>query len=162
MVDDDADIVEVLRRGLVLKGMLVDGYSSPHEVLKSFKANMYDLAILDIRMPVLSGFELYREMKKADPAITTCFLSAFEIYSYEFKKVFPSMSEIKAIIKKPISINRLLNEITPFLKMSALTRSIPGEHILVVFETHQELVEQALEFLKIGLMENEEECHADN
>ena len=90
MVDDDADIVEVLRRGLVLKGILVDGYSFPHEVLKSFKANMYDLAILDIRMPVLSGFQLYRD-EKADPAITACFLSAFEVYSNEFKKVFPSI-----------------------------------------------------------------------
>lgn len=53
------------------------------------------------------------------------------------------MSEIKAIIEELISINGLLNEITHFLKISALTRSIAGEHILVVFETHQDLIEQA-------------------
>jgi DNA-binding response OmpR family regulator len=121
LVDDDADMVEVLRRGLVLKGLLVDAYTSPQAMLKSFKPNAYDLAILDIRMPVLSGFALYREMKKTDPAITACFLSAFEIYPDEFKRVFPSMDGVKTIIKKPVSISRLLNEISPFLKMSVLT-----------------------------------------
>ena len=77
LVDDEPDIVEVLRRGLELKGLQVDAYSSSQEALQSFRPNVYDLAILDIRMPVLSGFTLYREMKKVDHAITVCFLSAF-------------------------------------------------------------------------------------
>jgi CheY-like chemotaxis protein len=157
LVDDEADIVEVLRRGLELKGLQVDAYSCPQEALQSFKPDTYDLAIIDIRMPVLSGFALYREIRKLDRAITACFLSAFEIHEDEFKKVFPSMDGVKAIIKKPVSINELLKQISPSLKMSGVLRAVPGDHILVVFETHQELVEHALEFLKIGLMENEED-----
>jgi DNA-binding response OmpR family regulator len=157
LVDDEPDIVEVLRRGLELKGLQVDAYSSSQEALQSFRPNVYDLAILDIRMPVLSGFALYREMKKVDHAITACFLSAFEIYPDEFKKVFPSMNGVKTVIKKPVPINELLKQITPSLKISALSRAVHGEHILVVFETHQELIEQALEFLKIGLLEKEED-----
>lgn len=35
----------------------------------------------------MSGFELQREMKKGDPAITICFLSAFEMYAHEFERV---------------------------------------------------------------------------
>jgi DNA-binding response OmpR family regulator len=123
LVDDEPDVVEVFGRGLKLKGMQVDVYTSPQEALESFKPNMYDLAILDIRMPDMTGFQLYREMKKRDPSITTCFLSAFEIQANEFKRVFPSMDGIKAIIKKPISINELLNEITPFLEVPAAARA---------------------------------------
>jgi hypothetical protein len=67
------------------------------------------------------------------------------------------MNDVKTIIKKPISLNELLKQITPSLKISALARAVPGEHILVVFETHTELVEQALECLKIGLLEKEED-----
>jgi hypothetical protein len=67
------------------------------------------------------------------------------------------MNGVKTIIKKPISINELLKQITPSLQISALARAVPGEHILVVFETHKELVEQALECLKIGLLEKEED-----
>ena len=157
MVDDEVDILHVLKRGLEINGFQVEGYSSPQEVLVSFKPSKYDLAILDIRMPGLSGFQLYREIKKLDPTITACFLSAFEVHPNEFKIVFPSMMEVKAIIKKPVSINHLLREITPLLRISAIARARSGEHFLVAFETPQELIEQSLQFLKIGLLEKDED-----
>ena len=156
LVDDEVDILHVIKRGLEIYGFQVEAYSSPQEVLHSFKPNVYDLAILDIRMPGLSGFQLYREMKKIDPAITACFLSAFEVHPKEFKIVFPSMMEVKAIIKKPVSINHLLREITPLVRISAIARARSGEHFLVAFETHQELIEGSLQFLKVGLLENNE------
>ena len=60
LVDDDPDVVEVLRRELKVKGLQVDAYTSPEEALQSFKPGVYDLAILDIRMPAMTGFQLYR------------------------------------------------------------------------------------------------------
>jgi DNA-binding response OmpR family regulator len=126
LVDDDPDVVEVLRRGLKVKGLQVDAYTFPQEALQSFKPDAYDLAILDIRMPALTGFQLYRELKKIDGAIAVCFLSAFEIQPEEFKSVFPSMDNVKTVIKKPISINGLLKQITPFLRVSARAREDPG------------------------------------
>ena len=126
LVDDDPDIVEVLMRGLKVKGLQVHAYTSPQEALESFKPGAYDLAILDIRMPSMTGFQLYREMKKKDQTVAVCFLSAFEIQPDEFKSVFPSMDGVKNIIKKPLSINELLNQITPFLRMSARARKGPG------------------------------------
>lgn len=157
LVDDEVDILHVLKRGLEINGFQVEGYSSPQEVLVSFKPSKYDLAILDIRMPGLSGFQLYREMRKIDPTITACFLSAFEVHPNEFKIVFPSMMEVKAIIKKPVSINHLLREIIPLLRISLVARARSGEHFLVAFETPQELMEQSLRFLKIGLLEKNED-----
>lgn len=125
LVDDDPDIVEVLGRGLKVKGMQVDAYTCPQEALQSFKPGAYDLAILDIRMPTMTGFQLYREIKNVDPAIAVCFLSAFEIQPDEFKSMFPSMDSVKTIIKKPISINGLLKQITPFLRLSLRAREDP-------------------------------------
>jgi hypothetical protein len=61
-------------------------------------------------------------MKKRDHSITTCFLFAFDIRADEFKSMFPFMDGVKAIIKKPISINELLNEITSLLKIPAAAR----------------------------------------
>jgi DNA-binding response OmpR family regulator len=122
LVDDNPDIVQVLGRALKVKGMQVDAYTSPQEALQSFKPDAYDLAILDIRMPTMTGFQLYREMRKVDSAISVCFLSAFEIQPNEFRSVFPSMNGVKIIIKKPISISELLKEISPFLRRSAHVR----------------------------------------
>jgi DNA-binding response OmpR family regulator len=158
LVDDEADIVHVLKRGLEIHGFEVDAYDSPQQAINSFKPNVYDLAILDIRMPGLNGFALFRQMKKIDPALTTCFLSAFEMHPQEFEKVFPSMADnVKTIIKKPVTINNLIKEITPLLKMSAVVRARSGEHFLIVFEKPQDLIDQSLQFLKIGLLEKDED-----
>jgi DNA-binding response OmpR family regulator len=56
LVDDEPNVVEVFGRGLKLKGMRVDVYTSPQEALHYFKLHTYDLAILDIRMPDTTGF----------------------------------------------------------------------------------------------------------
>jgi two-component system, OmpR family, response regulator ChvI len=157
LVDDDADILNVLGRGLRVNGFHVDAFSSSKGALDAFKPDVYDLAILDIRMPGLDGFQLYREMKKRDPPITACFLSAFEIHPSEFEKVFPSLSEIKTIIKKPVPIRHLVREIKPLLRISAIRRAHTGEHIIVSFENSQELIEQSMQFLKVGLLEKDED-----
>jgi two-component system, OmpR family, response regulator ChvI len=157
LVDDDADILNVLGRGLEVNGFHVEAFSSSKGALDAFKPDVYDLAILDIRMPGLDGFQIYREMKKRDPAITACFLSAFEIHPSEFEKVFPSLSEIKTIIKKPVSIHHLVSEIKPLLRKSAIRRAHTGDHIVVSFETNQELIEQSIDFLKVGLLDKDED-----
>jgi CheY-like chemotaxis protein len=157
LVDDEPDILFVFKEGLETNGFEVDAYDSPRKAINSFKPNVYDLAILDFHMPDVNGFTLYREMKKIDPAIIACFLTAFEIAPEEYKELFPSIGKgIKPIIKKPISIRNLLNAITPFLKMSAQLRSVSGEHILVVYETPMEMIVQSLEFLKNGIINNED------
>lgn len=158
LVDDELDILRVLKRGLEAKGFEVDAFDSPQQAIDFFKSNVYDLAILDIRMPGLNGFALYRQMKKTDPSLTACFLSAFEMHPEEFKKVFPSMADsVKTIIKKPVTISNLIKEINPFLRISAVARARKGEHFLIAFETPQELIEQSLQFLKTGLLENGED-----
>jgi two-component system response regulator TrcR len=58
LVDDDADILQVFRQELELKGLQVDAYSSPQKALQCFKPDVYDLAILDIKMPDMNGFQL--------------------------------------------------------------------------------------------------------
>ena len=39
---------------------------NPMLALENFNARLYELIILDIRMPELNGFVLYREIKKLD------------------------------------------------------------------------------------------------
>jgi YesN/AraC family two-component response regulator len=46
--------------------------------LSSYKAGVYDLLLLDIRMPKMSGFELYDKIKEIDDNVNVCFVTAFE------------------------------------------------------------------------------------
>ncbi len=158
LVDDDSDVVGVIKQGLEKKGFQVDSYNSSREALNAFKPEVYDLAILDIRMPYFSGFDLYRELKIIDPSLTACFLSAFEIYPNEIEKMFsPSGEEIRTIIKKPVSIHDLVRETNPLLRISSIKRARRGEHFLIAFDRNEELIEQSLQFLKTGLLEKDED-----
>jgi two-component SAPR family response regulator len=60
-------------------------------------------------MPNINGFELYREIRKRDDEVKICFLTAFEHYYDEFKKIFPN--RCKMFYNKPISIYGLAKRI---------------------------------------------------
>ena len=106
LVDDDPDIVDVVKRGLEMRGLPVDAFVDPEKALQAFKPDTYDIAILDIRMPKMNGFRLYREIEKRDAKVRVRFFTAFETYREEFKKAFPELDE-RRFIKKPLTISRI-------------------------------------------------------
>jgi len=110
VVDDEPDITNVLKKGLELNGFTVDTFNDPQAALVSIPTRYYDLVIIDIRMPRINGFDLYRQLKKRDSGVKVCFLTAFQIYYEEFKMLFPNI-EVKAFIRKPVSISNLVNQI---------------------------------------------------
>ena len=110
IVDDEKDITRTFKIGLEQQGFEVITYNDPELALSQFKENWFDLLLLDIRMPKISGFELYRRLKKIDSKPKVCFITAFDVYYDEFKKVFPSM-EVKCFLRKPISISDLIEQV---------------------------------------------------
>ncbi len=110
LVDDDPDIASLLKEGLEMKGLKVDSFSDPIKALAQYKPNAYDLLIIDIRMSKLNGFELVREIRKVDNAVTVWFLTAFEVYYDEFSRMFPNL-DVKSFVRKPISASDLAKKI---------------------------------------------------
>jgi DNA-binding response OmpR family regulator len=62
-VDDEFDVCFMLQKALAEIGYVVDSFEDPLLALKRFKAHVYDLVILDINMPQLNGFMLFREIR---------------------------------------------------------------------------------------------------
>jgi len=115
LVDDDRDVLALLATMLESEGYDVVTYLDGSTALDGFKRVRPDLAILDIRMPKMNGFELYREMRKVDGSAAVCFLTAFDVHKEEFEKMFPGV-QVKAFLRKPITIESLvtrLNELVP-------------------------------------------------
>ena len=115
IVDDEQDIISVFRMVLEMNDFEVDAYNDPLLALSNFKQNAYDLVILDIRMPVINGFELYKEIRKIDDKVKVCFMTAFDDYRQEFKKSFPMLDEIKCFIRKPKAVEDLVNHVATIL-----------------------------------------------
>jgi two-component system, OmpR family, response regulator ChvI len=116
IVDDEPDITLTLRIGLEDNGFEVYTFNDPTEVLSNFKAAYYDLLLLDIKMPKMNGFELYKEMAKIDNKVKVCFMTAFEIYYDDFRRLFPKLSLI-CFANKPVSIDSLANLLYAELKV---------------------------------------------
>lgn len=108
IVDDEADITFTLKEGIEKSGSFsVDTFNDPQLALSNFKSGYYHLLIIDIRMPNMTGFELYRKIRELDSKVRVCFITAFETYFEKFRQEFFPLEEIKGFIKKPIQIEDL-------------------------------------------------------
>ena len=111
LVDDELDIVSVLKKGLQLKGFEVDGFIDPLKALEKSNPDYYDIVLSDIRMPGMNGFQFCRKILEKDPKVKIFFLSAFDIYEKEAETVFPTLKP--KFIKKPISYEDLTAVLVP-------------------------------------------------
>ena len=114
IIDDEVDITFTFKVGLEDTGVFtVDTFNDPHDMLFNFKPSMYDLLLIDIRMPKMSGYELYKELRKIDAKIKVIFLTASEPFE-DFQKVFSTFDK-KYYIMKPIEIAELIKRINDVL-----------------------------------------------
>jgi DNA-binding response OmpR family regulator len=64
IVDDTADIRELLQEALKIAGYVVCEAANGTEALSKIKTELPDLVVLDIAMPDISGFQVLRELRK--------------------------------------------------------------------------------------------------
>jgi DNA-binding response OmpR family regulator len=100
---------------LEMNGYEVDAYQDPLLALSNFKSNSYGLLILDIRMPTMNGFELYKKITEIDNKVEVCFITAFEDYHEEFNESFLMLNDAKYFIRKPKAIEDLVNCVATIL-----------------------------------------------
>jgi len=106
IVDDERDIVDVMRMSLKRAGFRVDAFYEPLEALHQFRSGKYDLAVIDVKMPVMDGITLYRQMKMIDPQLKICFMTALSEAGIIREKI-SEMPRV-CIAKKPISTAELI------------------------------------------------------
>ena len=110
IVDDEPDITLSFKLSLEKYGFHVDFYNNPITALSSYKPGLYELLLVDIRMPLMNGFELYKEIRKIDAKIKVCFMTAFDINYNDFEVAFPKMA-LRHFIKKPVTTEKLKVEL---------------------------------------------------
>jgi CheY-like chemotaxis protein len=116
VIDNESDITTTLQVELKeAGGFEVDAFTDPLLALKSFKPNLYDLVLIDIVMPKIDGFELYERLKKIDPDIKTCFLTASEMYHEEFREEEICGLNKDLFLQKPISADDLVMKINKMI-----------------------------------------------
>jgi DNA-binding response OmpR family regulator len=75
-------------------GFDTNTYDKPLDALHNFKSGIYDLVVLDIKMPKIDGIKLYQEIRKIDKRVKVCFITASECF-----------------MQKPISLDSFISRI---------------------------------------------------
>jgi DNA-binding response OmpR family regulator len=110
-VDDEPDLTSLFKKALESAGFSINVFNNSADALEDFKPHFYDLAMLDIVMPKMDGFDLYKELQKVDPDVKVCFLTASEKYREDLREGEYRRLGKDLFIQKPLSIKKLIKEI---------------------------------------------------
>jgi two-component system response regulator ChvI len=116
LIDDEPDIIYSIKKVLETDGFIVDSYSDPTLALSNFKPGLYDLLVLDIKMPKISGLDLYQKIKEIDGNVKTCFLTASEMFYEKYRKLdsHPRLDR-EYFIQKPCRSEKLIRTLNEIL-----------------------------------------------
>lgn len=120
LVDNEVDITYALTNALENYGFNIVSFNDPILALNSYASNIYDLVILDIKMPKMDGFELYNKIKERDPEVKICFLTASELFYEEFRKTRYMLGEKlgeEYFIQKPIKTDELVQKMNVLMNI---------------------------------------------
>ena len=110
LVDDESDITLTFEQMLEGEGFKVDSFNDPHIALSNFNAGTYDIALIDIKMPQMNGFDLYKKLKNIDNKVKYCFLTAYGASYETLNKNYLALN-VDWFIRKPINTEQLVKEI---------------------------------------------------
>jgi len=101
-VDDDLDVLESTQYMLINEGYDVIPAKSGLEAIEKYKENKPDIVFLDIKMPVMDGYDVFFKIKKLDPKAKIIFVSAFTIDEHNYQKTRDA--NLLDLLKKPFSL----------------------------------------------------------
>ena len=116
VVDDEPDLTLTFKAGLEechcdgKKKFEVYTHNNPLQALSEFRPDSYDLMLVDVYMPEMSGFELCEKILELDPNLRVCFISAAELNMQALREVYPKLG-FGCFIKKPVEMQYLVQRL---------------------------------------------------
>ena len=103
VVDDDPDILTITRKMLEKQGYVVHGFTEPIKALTHTNdCKECVVLVTDLRMPVMNGFQLIRELKKSRPDMKVVLMTSYEINQKEWQQTLPS-TKVDQFLRKPFN-----------------------------------------------------------
>lgn len=123
LVDDEQDVLDMLADAFIVVGNQVTKSGDGMEALEIFKTGDFDIAILDVELPEMSGFELTAEIKKIKPDFPVVLITG---YSHLYRPQDVLSLDVEAFLKKPINIPELISIINQIIARKKQHRRISG------------------------------------
>lgn len=119
IVDDDKAVRRLLARVAERAGFDVDTAKDGLQALEMLERKQYDIAIVDLMMPRLSGYELVQKISTLNPRPTIIVATA--LMNGDVSSLDDSL--VRRVIKKPFDINAVANALIETARDIAEQRS---------------------------------------
>jgi CheY-like chemotaxis protein len=108
VADDDHDFAESLAEILEMRGMTVELAFNGKEAYDKVIADSIDVLVLDLRMPIMDGLEVYESLREIGRVIPTIVVTAF---MDEESETLDKLNRylITGILSKPVDPVILIN-----------------------------------------------------
>jgi len=120
VVDDDAAIRQMFLTLLRRHGYVVDSAHDGRDGLDRLRGNDYDVIILDLMMPITSGFELLDVVEAEKPDILQRIIVTTGVSSNDLRKL--DSTRIFSLIRKPFDIHELLRKVGECSEKASMVR----------------------------------------
>jgi PAS domain S-box-containing protein len=117
VVDDEQPVRTLLKNVLESSGIFVDAAATPEEALQKIGRKVYDLLVLDIRLPGMNGADLYQRILEISPLHTgrVIFITGY-VGEDRVRGELESMGA--PLLLKPFEMDKFLNQIESLLASS--------------------------------------------
>jgi len=129
VVDDEPDITDIVSYNLRKEGFDVSISSDGADALETIRRNKFDLLILDLMLPEISGIDLCKILR-ADPQTSSLPIIMLTAKTEEIDKVLGLESGADDYITKPFSIRELIARVRALLRR---TKEIPQKERVIRF-----------------------------
>jgi len=122
VVDDEPAIVDAVTYALRASGFEVDTFGDGESALEAARANGYDVLVLDVRLPGLSGLEICRRLRD-ESDVPILILTAMDA---EVDRVLGLEAGADDYVTKPFSVAELVSRVRAILRRRELDRASSG------------------------------------
>ena len=114
LIDDEEELISALAERLSLRGIDADWVTNGKEALKKVENQCYDLAVVDVRMPKISGLALKKIMAEKCPGLKFIFMTGHG--SEDDYKEGSAQAGAAYYLLKPLNIKILIDKINEVIK----------------------------------------------
>jgi signal transduction histidine kinase len=105
LAEDDADIADLVCMMLIEKDILVDHVENGAQAIEALSAKHYDLVLMDIHMPIMSGYEALAELKEQGNPTPVVVMSASSVDADRSRAIDLGC---RAYLVKPVDIDDII------------------------------------------------------
>ncbi|MFH2067216.1 MAG: response regulator [Pseudomonadota bacterium] len=114
LVDDEEELVSTLAERLSYRGLDTDWACSAKEALFKSGQQVYDIAVLDIKMPETDGFKLKRQLQENNPTMKFIFMTGHG--SDNYYHIGSAETGREFYLVKPVNIELLIAKLNEVLQ----------------------------------------------